>query len=110
MWAILLANKVLVQYHDATGDARVLDAVVKSLRAMLAGLDRTPLYGWGRFRWYEGLVSVFYVYERTREPWLLDLAREAARAGRRLRGALRDRRHHACRRRAAACGSGRSTW
>ena len=76
MWAILLANKVLVQYHEATGDARALDAVVKSLKAILAGLDRTPLYGWGKFRWYEGLVSIFYVYERTRERWLLELARK----------------------------------
>ena len=59
MWAILLANKVLAQYHEATGDARVLDAVAKSLRAMDAGLDRTPLYAWGKFRWFEGLVPVF---------------------------------------------------
>ena len=81
MWAILLANKVLVQYHEATGDARALDAVVKSLKAILAGLDRTPLYGWGKFRWYEGLVSVYYVYERTREPWLLDLARKLREQG-----------------------------
>ena len=75
MWAILLANKVLAQYHEATGDTRVLDAVVKSLRAMAAGLVRTPLYDWGRFRWYEGLVPIFHAYEHTREPWLLDLAR-----------------------------------
>ncbi len=81
MWAILLANKVLVQYHDATGDARVLAAVQKSLRAMAAGLERTPLYNWGRFRWYEGLVPVFYVYERTKEPWLLDLARKLRAQG-----------------------------
>ncbi|MGH9411679.1 MAG: hypothetical protein ACRD1V_19765 [Vicinamibacterales bacterium] len=27
LWAILLANKMLAQYHDATGDARVLAAV-----------------------------------------------------------------------------------
>jgi hypothetical protein len=74
LWAILLANKVLAQYHDATGDARVLDAVVKSLRALLAGLDRTPLYGWGKFRWYEGVVPAYYVYERTHEPWLIELA------------------------------------
>jgi hypothetical protein len=76
MWAILLANKVLVQYHEATGDARVFDAVVTSLKAIAAGLNRTPLYGWGKFRWYEGLVPVFYVFERTRETWLLDLARK----------------------------------
>jgi hypothetical protein len=81
MWAILLANKVLTQYHEATGDARVLDAVTRSLRAMAQGLDRTPLYNWGRTRWYEGLVSIFYVYERTREPWLLDLARKLREQG-----------------------------
>ena len=81
MWAILLANKALVQYHELTGDQRVLDAVSKSLRAMHAGLDRTPLYDWGRFRWYEGLVPAFYVYERTREPWLLDLARKLREQG-----------------------------
>ncbi len=81
MWAILLANKVLAQYHDATGDARVLDAVLRSLRAMQQGLDRTPLYGWGKFRWYEGLVPIFHAYERTHEAWLLDLARKLRAQG-----------------------------
>ncbi len=81
LWAILLANKALVQYHEATGDVRVLEAVTRSLRALLAGLDRTPLYEWGRFRWYEGLVSVFYVHERSQEPWLLDLARKLREQG-----------------------------
>src|SRR5262245_48733310 len=75
MWAILLVNKVLAQYHDATGDARALEAVRRSLRAMSEGLARTPLYDWGRFRWFEGLIPIFYVHERQPEPWLLDLAR-----------------------------------
>jgi hypothetical protein len=81
MWAILLANKVLAQYHEATGDAKVLEAIVRSLRALVAGLDRTPLYGWGKFRWYEGVVPVLYVYERTREPWLLDLGKKLRAQG-----------------------------
>jgi hypothetical protein len=81
LWAILLANKVLAQYHAATGDPRVLAALVKSLRAMMDGLDRTPLYGWGKFRWYEGLVAVFHAYDQTREPWLLDLARKLRAQG-----------------------------
>ena len=75
LWAILLVNKALVQYHEATGDARVLEAVRRSLKALLAGLARTPLFDWGRFRWYEGLVPALYVYERTGEAWLLELAR-----------------------------------
>ncbi|HXE79514.1 MAG TPA: beta-L-arabinofuranosidase domain-containing protein, partial [Vicinamibacterales bacterium] len=81
LWAILLVNKALAQYHEATGDARVLEAVMKSLRALHAGLDRTPLFGWGRFRWYEGLVSAFHAWEHTREPWLLDLARKLREQG-----------------------------
>lgn len=76
MWAILLANKALVQYHEASGDARVLRAVEKNLKAMLAALDRAPLYDWGKFRWFEGLISVYYVYELTGEDWLLDLSRK----------------------------------
>jgi len=76
LWAILLADKVLAQYHDATGDDRVLKALERSLKAMRTGLDRTPLYDWGRYRWFEGLVSIFHVYEKTGEAWLLELGRE----------------------------------
>ena len=74
-WAILLANKILVQYHEATGDERTLRAVAASLRALGPSVARTPLFTWGRYRWFEGLIPIFYVYERTRERWLLDLAR-----------------------------------
>jgi len=81
LWAILLVNKALVQYHEATGDARVLEAVRKSLQALASGLSRTPLFDWGRFRWYEGLVPTLYVYERTGEPWLLELARTLREQG-----------------------------
>jgi uncharacterized protein len=76
LWSILLANKALVQYHEATADASVLQAVLRNLKATLDALDRTPLFGWGKFRWFEGLISVYYAYEKTGEAWLLDLARK----------------------------------
>jgi uncharacterized protein len=76
LWAMLLANKAFVQYHEATGDARVLEAVMRNLKAVLAALDRTPLYGWGKFRWFEGLIPAYYAYEKTGEAWLLELARK----------------------------------
>lgn len=75
MWAILLVNKVLVQYHEATGDERALASSMRSMKAMLTGLHATPLFDWGRFRWFEGVIPAFYAYEHTGEPWLLDLAR-----------------------------------
>ena len=81
MWAILLANKMLVQYHEATRDGRVLQAVVMSLRAMRDGMDRTPLYNWGSYRWFEGLIPVLYAYEQTGEKWLLDLGRKLRAQG-----------------------------
>lgn len=81
MWAILLANKMLAQYHEATGDARVLDAVRRSLAAMAQGLGRTPLYDWGRFRWFEGLIPIFHVYEHFPDAWLLELARTLRQQG-----------------------------
>ncbi|UCG89454.1 MAG: glycoside hydrolase family 127 protein [Gemmatimonadota bacterium] len=81
LWAILLANKMLAQHHEATGEDAVMRAVEASLRALAAGVERTPLYNWGRYRWFEGLIPVFYVYERTRETWLLDLARRLKRQG-----------------------------
>jgi uncharacterized protein len=81
LWAILLANKVLIQYHEATGEGKVLQAVQRNLEAVNRTLERTPLFNWGRFRWFEGLIPVFYVYELTREPWLLDLARRLREQG-----------------------------
>ncbi len=75
LWAILLANKMLAQYHEATGDDRVLHAVESSLKTLAGGLEQTPLHDWGRYRWFEGLIPVYYVYEQTGENWLLNLAR-----------------------------------
>jgi hypothetical protein len=74
VWAIFLVNKALVQYHEVTGDEATLRAVESSLASLHASVTRTPLFRWGRYRWFEGLIPTYYVYERTGEPWLLDLA------------------------------------
>lgn len=76
LWAIHLVDKVLAEYHAATGDDRALAAVERSLRVMNGHLDRQPLFEWGRFRWFEALVPAFRLYERTGEAWILDLARK----------------------------------
>ena len=74
LWAQLLATKVLVQYHDATGDARALEAVEKCLRRIDRHIDIAPLFNWGQFRWFEALIAIYRLYEKTGEPWLRDLA------------------------------------
>jgi len=74
IWAQFLAMKALVQYYDATGDERVINTVEGALRCVDAHIDRAPLFNWGQFRWFEALIAIYWLYEKTGEQWLLDLA------------------------------------
>lgn len=74
LWAMFLILKVLVLYHDAAGDQRVEEVVRKALLALDRHIDRTTLFGWAHMRWFESLISIWWLYERTGEAWLLDLA------------------------------------
>ena len=74
VWAQMLALKVLVQYHDITGDQRVVSAVQRNLEFLDQHIDRTSLFNWGQFRWFETLIAIYWLYEQIEEPWLLDLA------------------------------------
>ena len=74
LWAELLILKVLVVYHDASGDSRALTGLQLALRNLDRMVDTRPLFNWGQFRWFEGLIAVYYLYARQPEEWLLDLA------------------------------------
>ena len=74
LWSQLLALKMLVVYHDASGDGRVEGAVARALRKLDFHIDGAPLWKWGQFRWFEGLIAIWWLYERTGEKWLVDLA------------------------------------
>jgi len=74
LWSQALALKMLVVYHDATGDDRVPACVGKALQRLDRHIDRQPLSKWGQFRWFEFLISIYWLYERIGESWLLDLA------------------------------------
>ena len=74
IWAQLLATKVLAQYYDATGDERAMQAARRALEMLDRHIDRAPLFNWGQFRWFEALIAIYALYERTGEHWLYDLA------------------------------------
>ena len=74
LWSQILALKVLVLYHDASGDDRTPRVIEKALRSLDRRIDTNPLSRWGQFRWFEALIAIWWLYEKTREPWLLDLA------------------------------------
>lgn len=74
LWSQALALKVLTVYYDATVDPRIPAVIQKALRMLDRYIDGHPLSNWGQFRWFEFMVSIWWMYERTRESWLLDLA------------------------------------
>jgi hypothetical protein len=74
LWAAFLILKPLIQFHEAAGDDRVPGVVTKLLRWIDGHIGRRPLFNWGKFRWFESLIAIYWLYERTGENWLLDLA------------------------------------
>lgn len=74
LWAYLLILKVLTLYHEATGDDRIEGVVRNALLCLEHHIDKFMLSQWGKTRWFEGLISIWWLYERTGEGWLLDLA------------------------------------
>jgi DUF1680 family protein len=78
-WPVFVALKALAQFHEATGDERIVPAMTRFLRMLDGLLDRQPLFDWGRFRWPDLALPIFWLYERTGEGWLLDLAEKSYR-------------------------------
>lgn len=74
IWAQFLILKVLLQYHEITGDERALAAIEKGLRMIDALIDFVPLFDWGQARWFEALIVILWLYERSPAQWLLELA------------------------------------
>jgi hypothetical protein len=76
IWSLFLVLKPLMQYADATEDPRIAPAIERCLRRIDLHIDGAPIFNWAAFRWFEALLPIFWLYERTGQPWLLGLARK----------------------------------
>jgi hypothetical protein len=74
VWALFLIAKVLAAYCDAAGDERAQRAVYRLFCSLDRHIDASMLFSWGQARWFEGLIPLYWLYERTGEDWLLRLA------------------------------------
>lgn len=81
-WPKMVMLKVLTQYHEATGDPRVIPVMQRYFQHRLAEASQRPLRDWGRQRWADELLSVLWLYNRTGEERLFDLARLLGEQGR----------------------------
>ncbi len=76
-WAIQLITKVLTVYYTCSDDERIPAVVYKILKNYyeLLRREKIKLSAWGKFRWFELFLSLNFIYEKYKEPWLVDLAR-----------------------------------
>lgn len=75
-WAVLLITKVLCLYGDCSGDESVIPAISKCLKNFNSHINCNTLRNWGAARWFEGLIAINWLYEKTKEDWLLALAKK----------------------------------
>ena len=73
-WPRMVMLKVLTQYHELTGDPRVVPVMTRYFHHQLAEMPKRPLRDWGRFRWQDETVSLLWLYNRTGDSKLLELA------------------------------------
>lgn len=76
-WPRIVMLKVLQQYWSATGDKRVVDFMSKYFRYQLKAMPETPLDNWtfwAEYRACDNLNMVLWLYDVTKEAWLLELA------------------------------------
>jgi len=74
-WPRMVALKALTQYHEATGDERVLPFLDRYFRFQLEQLPQQPLSMWSAARGQEQFLPMLYLYRQTGQEYLLELAR-----------------------------------
>ena len=72
-WSRMIMLQILQIHHEATHDPRVIPFMTNYFRYQLSELPKRPLRSWGYKRGGDNLYSIHWLYNRTGEPFLLEL-------------------------------------
>ena len=89
-WPRMVMLKALTQYQEATGDPRVIPVHVALLRSISWTQLAAAAARLGLVRWQDEVLSVFWLYNRTGDPKLLELAPLLHHQGYDWQGAVRE--------------------
>lgn len=81
LWSQFLILKVLTVYADCFKDESVAPAIESGLKFLCSYYAERPMSGWAAARWFECIVPMLWLYERTHEEWLKDFARKLKALG-----------------------------
>jgi hypothetical protein len=76
-WPKMVMLKVLQQYYEASGDARVIPFMTRYFQYQLASIKTCPVGKWTEWaasRGTENVMMAQWLYSRTKEKFLLELA------------------------------------
>ena len=71
-WPLAVANKVLMQYYEATDDKRAIDVLTKYFRYLHDTPPDWPDKDWRGVRAMENAVTGYWLFRQTGEPWILE--------------------------------------
>jgi len=80
-WPIGVMLKALTQYHEATNDPRVIPVMQRFFDYMGKNLPKKPLESWAVYRWADTAISAIWLYNRTGDTKLLDVAQLLMKQG-----------------------------
>lgn len=72
-WPLAVANKVLMQYYEATNDSRAIEVLKKYFRYLHETPPDWPDKDWRGVRAMENAVTGYWLYRQTKEPWILEV-------------------------------------
>lgn len=72
-WPLAVANKVLMQYYEASGDTNALNVLKKYFRYLHNTPPDWPDKEWRGVRAMENAVTGYWLYRQTGEQWILDV-------------------------------------
>ncbi|UQZ82672.1 Gellan lyase precursor [Paenibacillus konkukensis] len=80
-WPRMVALYVMKDYYEASHDARVLPFMTRYFHYQAASLPDRPLRDWGKMRVGDNIDTVLWLYNRTEDAFLLQLADLLAEQG-----------------------------